>query len=96
MWEQRNDVKHNTLHPRCAAEVGHIKVQLQLLCRKGTAGLLAQDRMLFSKTEVKLLKGSTIKMLQQTTSVLLAAERAAVAKNDQEATMHSERSLTEF
>ena len=93
MWEQRNDIKHNTLHPRRAAEVARIKVQLQLLYRKGSAGLLPQDRLLFSKNEAKLLRGSPIEMLQWTTSVLNAHRRAAVAKDDQEATMRSERNL---
>lgn len=93
MWEQRNDIKHHTLHLRRAAEVARIKVQLQLSCRKGTRALLAQDHILFSKAESKLLGGSQIEMLQWTTSVLLATGRAAVAKDDQEATMRSERSL---
>jgi hypothetical protein len=93
MWEQRNDIKHYTLHPRRAAEVAHIKVQLQILYRKGKTGLFSQDRLLFSKTEEKLLKGSPIEMLQWTTSVLNATRRAAMAKNDQEATVESERAL---
>jgi hypothetical protein len=37
MWEQRNHIKHNALHPRAAAAVVDIKVQLQLLYRKGHA-----------------------------------------------------------
>jgi hypothetical protein len=41
MWEQHNDIKHNTLHPRRAAEVIRVKVQLQLLCRKGCTKFLA-------------------------------------------------------
>jgi hypothetical protein len=66
MWEQRNDVKHNTLHPRQAAEVARIAAQQsQLLHRKGSAGLLSHDRpLLFSKTEAKLLKGTNLEMLQ--------------------------------
>jgi hypothetical protein len=39
---------HNTLHPRRAAEVARIAAQLQLLHRKGSAGLLSHDRLLFS------------------------------------------------
>ena len=93
MWAQRNEIMHHTLHPRAAAEVARIKVQLQLLYRKGRASLLAQDRLLFCKSEAKLLKGSPIEMLQWTTSVLTATRRAASAKHDQEATMASERSL---
>ena len=93
MWAQRNEIMHNTLHPRAAAEVALIKVQLQLLYRKGRAGLLAQDRLLFYKSEAKLVKGSPIEMLQWTMSVLTATHCAALAKHDQEATMASERSL---
>jgi hypothetical protein len=37
VWEQRNHIKHNALHPRAAAAVVDIKVQLQLLYRKGHA-----------------------------------------------------------
>ena len=48
-WEQRSGIKHGTLHPRHAAEVACInEVQLQLLRRKGNAGLLSQDQALFS------------------------------------------------
>ncbi len=93
MWEHRNDIKHNTLHPRRAAEVIRIKVQLQLLYRKGRKPFLAQDRLLFSKSEATLLKGSPIEMLQWSTSVLNATRRAAAAKNDLEATMQAERDL---
>jgi hypothetical protein len=93
VWEQRNDIKHDTLHPRKAAELARIKVELQLLCRKGCKKLLSHDRLLFSKTEAKLLKGSSIEMLQWITSVSTAKRRAAVAKDDREATMKPEREL---
>ena len=84
----------STTHSIRAAEVVRInKVQLQLLYRKGNAGLLSQDRLLFSKIEAKLLKGSPIEMLQWTTSVLNATRRAATAKNDLEAAIASERAL---
>jgi hypothetical protein len=92
-WEQRNDIKRNALHPRRAAEVTRVKVQLQLLCRKGCENFLTQDRLLFSKSEVTLLKGSPIEMLQWSTSALNAARRAAAAANDVEATMQAERAL---
>jgi hypothetical protein len=93
MWEQRNDIKHNTLHPRRAAEVLDIKVQLQLLYRTGRKGFLTQDCLLFSKSEATLLKGDPSEMLQWITSVLNATRRAAEAQNDMEATMTSERAL---
>jgi hypothetical protein len=64
VWEQRNHIKHNALHPRAAAAVVDVKVQSQLLCRKGHAGFLSQDRLLFSKSETRLLKGEAKEMLQ--------------------------------
>jgi hypothetical protein len=93
MWEQRNDIKYNTLHPRAAAAVIDIKVRLQFLYRKGKDGFLAQDKLLFAKTETKLLKGEPSEMLQWITSVLNAKRRAAQAKNDEAATMQAEREL---
>jgi len=93
MWEQRNDIKYNTLHPRAAAAVIDIKVRLQFLYRKGKEGFLAQDKLLFAKTETKLLKGEPSEMLQWITSVLNAKRRAAQAKNDEAATMQAEREL---
>jgi hypothetical protein len=93
MWQQRNDIKHNTLHPRAAAAVIDIKVQLQLLYRNGSAGFLSQDKLLFNKSEATLLKGESSEMLQWITSVLNATRRAAQAKNDAYATMKTERAL---
>jgi hypothetical protein len=93
MWEQRNDIKHNTMHPRAAAAALDIQVKLQLLYRKGSKGFLSQDKLLFSKSEVKLLKGEPIEMQQWISSVLHAKRRAAQAKNDFEATMEAERAL---
>ena len=93
MWEQRNDIKHNTLHPRAALAVLDIKVKLQLLYRKGCNGFLSQDKLLFSKSEVKLLKGEPNEMLQWISSVQHAKKRAAQAKKDRAATMQIERAL---
>jgi hypothetical protein len=93
VWEQRNDIKHNTPHPRAAAAAIDIKVRLQFLHRKGKEGFLAQDKLLFAKTETKLLKGEPSEMLQWITSVLNATWRAAQAKNDEAATMQAEREL---
>jgi hypothetical protein len=63
MWEQRNDIKHNTLHLCQAAEVIDIKVNLLLLYRQGHAGFLYQYCLLFSKSEDTLLLGEPIEML---------------------------------
>jgi hypothetical protein len=59
---------------------------LQLLCRKGKAGFLSQDQLLFSKSEDELIKGEPAKRLQWITSVLNGTRWAAHAKNDAEAT----------
>jgi hypothetical protein len=94
MLEQRNDIKHNTFHPRAAAAVLiDIKVQLQLLFRKGQEGFLSQDKLLFSKSEGTLLKGEPNEMLQWTTSVLNASRRAAQVKNNVEAKMQVKQDL---
>jgi hypothetical protein len=94
MWEQRNHVKHNALHPRAAAAVVDVKVQLQFLHRKGHAGFLSQDRLLFFKSETKLLKGEQAKqMLRWITSVLNATRQAAQAKNDTCASVQVERAI---
>ena len=93
MWEQRNHIKNNTLHPRAAAALLDTKVQLQLLYQKGHVGFLLQDKLLFSKSEHTLLQGEPTEMLQWITSVLNATRRAAQAKHDLDATMQSERTL---
>jgi hypothetical protein len=93
MWEQRNDIKHNTLHPRRAAEVMAIKVRLQMLYRQGRTAFLPQDGLLFAKTEETLLKGTPGEMLQWISSVVLASRRAAAAATDLELSMKSERNL---
>jgi hypothetical protein len=87
MWQQYNDINSNTLHPRRAAEVIAIKVQLQLLYKKGKFSFLSQERLLFSKMEANLLKGSPFEMLQWNTLVLNAIRHAASAKNDLEASI---------
>jgi hypothetical protein len=93
MWQQRNDIKNNSLHPRRVTKVTAIKVQLQLLYRKGRKPFLAQDRLLFSKTKSKLLNGTPEEMLQWISSVLNANRRAAAAKADLDSSMTAERGL---
>jgi hypothetical protein len=87
MWEQRNEINNNSLHPRRAEEVLAIRTQLQLLYQKGQDRFLLQDCLLFTKTEATLLQGSPIEMLQWISSVLNATRRAAIVKDDLEATM---------
>ena len=92
MWEQRNEICHNTLHPRRAVEVQLIKSQLSLLFRQGSTAYLPQDRLLFSKPETTLLQGSPCEMLQWIYSVRLASNRAAAAQDDLYKSMEPERS----
>ena len=94
-WERRNDIKHCTFHPRAAAAVIDMKVQVQLLhTRKGKEGFLLQDKLLFSKSEARLLKkGELTEILQRISSVLSATRRAAQAMYDVDSTMEVERAL---
>jgi hypothetical protein len=91
MWEQRNEICHNTLHPRRAAEVLVIQDQLRSLFRLGPSSLLPLDRLLFSKSEATLLQGSPSEMQQWIQSVQHAALRSTAFKDAQHQSMHSER-----
>ena len=93
MWEQRNDICHNTLHPRRAAEVLAIQAEVRLLARQGPTDFLPIDRLLFSKPEATLLKGSPSEMLQWICSVRDASTRAAASQTAFHQSMHAERSL---
>jgi hypothetical protein len=93
MWEQRNDIKHNTSHPRREAAVMNIQVQLQMLYRHGKDAFLPQDCLLFAKTEETLLKGTPEKMLQWISSVTNATHRTVDAKAALARSMTAERDL---
>jgi hypothetical protein len=93
MWEQRNDINQNTMHPRRVVEVDEIKAQLRVLYRRGSDSLLPIDHHLFSKSEATLQLGEPNLMLQWITSVLTASRRAAVATKNIEQTMTAERAL---
>jgi hypothetical protein len=93
MWEQRSGIKHDTLHPRRAAEVTRVKVQLQLLCRKGCEKFLTLDHLLFSKSEATLLKGSPYR---NAPVERFSAKRSATRGSSRErrgTTMQAERDL---
>jgi hypothetical protein len=64
-----------------------IGLQLQHLYRKGNAGFVSQDKLLFSISEETLLKREPTEMQQWITSVLNATRRAAQAKNEAELTI---------
>jgi hypothetical protein len=91
MWEQSNDIKHNTLHPRREAAVLTIKVQLQMLYRHGKDAFLPQDCLLFAKSKETLLKGTPEEMLQWISSVTNATHRAVDAKASLARSMTAER-----
>jgi hypothetical protein len=93
MWEQQDDIEHNTMHLHAAAAALDIQVKLQLVHQKGSKGFLWQDEQFFKKSEVKVLKGEPIEMQQWFSSVLHAKRRTGQAKNDFEATMEAERML---
>jgi hypothetical protein len=93
IWEQRNDINQNTMHPWRAAEVVGIKAQLRVLYRGGSDSLLPIDHHLFSKLEATLQLGEPNLMLQWITSVLTAYRRAAVATKNIKQTMTAERAL---
>ena len=91
MWEQRNDIKHNTLHPHKAAAVLDIKVRLRLLYQNSRKGFLPQDRLLFEKSESTLVKGEPTEMLQWIISVIKATRRAAASETNLLASMQIEQ-----
>jgi hypothetical protein len=93
MWEQRNDINQNTMHPRRAANMEEIKAQLQESYGCGRNSLLPIDQHLFSKPEATLLMGEPNLLLQWIYLFLTATRRAAVAEEELERTMTSKRAL---
>jgi hypothetical protein len=93
MWEQRNDISNNTMHPRQVATMEEIREQLRELYRCGSHSLLPIDLHLFSKPEATLLTGEPNLMLQWINSFLTATQRAAVSAEDLDQTMTSDRAL---
>jgi hypothetical protein len=89
MWEQRNDINQNTMHPRRVADVKEIKAQLRDSYHCGHNSLLPIDRHLFSKSQTTLLLGEPHLMQQWINSFLTAAK----VTEDLERTMTSERAL---
>jgi hypothetical protein len=95
MWEQRNDIKHNTLHPRKLQALEAIKCRVSELYAKGSKDLLVRDRPLLHKALPKIHNGSAELQEQWYTSVLLAHRQAASAKEDRLASLRVERRLME-
>jgi hypothetical protein len=95
MWQHRNHIKHNTLHPRKQQEMDIIGQRVTVLYEQGSEDLLARDRSLFLKSLTTLLKGNGNEQEQWITSVILAQQRAEAAKADRNASMTTERKLME-
>jgi hypothetical protein len=93
MWEHRNHIKHNTMHPRKLAALENIKEQLQNIYNTGPGELLARDHRLFAKPIETLLKKDAIEMEQWITTVWVARRRAASVKEDHAASLRAERAL---
>jgi hypothetical protein len=96
MWEQRNEIKHTTMHPRKLQELEEIRQRVARLYAEGSDELLVRDRILLSKSLAKIKEGSASKQEQWYTSVLLAHRRAASAKEDRFASLRAERRLMEI
>ena len=95
MWQHRNHVTHNTLHPKKQLEMELLGLQVNEWYEQGPDELLLRDRNLFQKPVATLLKGSDNEQEQWVTSVRLAHQGAAAAKATRDASMINERALME-
>ena len=95
MWEERNEIKHTTMHPRKVQHLEALWQRVAPLYAEGSSGLLARDRPLFTKSLATIQAGSAIEIEQWYTSVLLAHRRAASDKEDRFASLRAERCLME-
>jgi hypothetical protein len=95
-WEQRHDIKHNTLHPRHAADLLDIKVQSQLLCLEGRMAFFHKTACSSRNWKQHCSKGEPSETAQWIASVLNTTRWAAQAKNDLNAAMNKERGLMKF
>ncbi len=95
MWQHRNHVIHNTLHPKKQLEMELLGLQVNEWYEQGPEELLIRDRNLFQKSVETILKGTGNEQEQWVTSVRLAHQRAAAAKATRDASMINERALME-
>jgi hypothetical protein len=93
MWEHRNGIAYDTLHPQRLAQLQVLQLVVRDLFQDGCDTLLPRDQRLFAKGLDILLKGSDCEMKQWITSVLLARQRSASAHDDYEASLRAERIL---
>jgi hypothetical protein len=91
MWEQHSAIVNNMYTG--AEQVIAIKVQLQLLYRKGKNAFLSQDRLLFSKREKQSCSRDHRSKCYNGLHQLNATRQTAMAKHDLEASMQSEQGL---
>jgi hypothetical protein len=97
MWQHRNHIVHNTLHPqkRLELELEKIGAQINELYAQGNETLLQRDKTLFLKSLETIKKGNCNEQAQWVTSVILAKQRAAAAKSARKESMTTERTLME-
>jgi hypothetical protein len=95
MWQHRNHIKHNTLHPRKQQEMNIIGQQVAELYEQGSSGFLSRDKSLFQKSLATIQKGNGHEQEQWITSVRLAHQRAEAATAGRHTSMTTERSLME-
>ena len=95
MWQHRNHIKHNTLHPQKQLVMNSIALRIDDLYEQGPARLLPRDKSLFQKPPETLKQGTFIEQEQWITSVLLANQRAETAHTKRHNSMSTERSLME-
>jgi hypothetical protein len=93
MWEQRNGIVYETLHPCRLTQLHALQQAVRDRFHEGCDKLLPRDQRLFAKGLNTLLKGSDCEMNQWMVSVLLAQQRSASAREDYEASLPSERAL---
>jgi hypothetical protein len=74
MWEQRNGIVHETLHPRRLDQWLALQQAVRDRFQEGCDTLLPRDQQLFAKGLDTLLKGSDCEMNQWMTSVMLARQ----------------------
>jgi hypothetical protein len=95
MWQHRNHIAHNTLHPKKIVELARIGQQVEELYAQGAKDLLQRNQSLFQKSLATIKKGNCNEQEQWVTSVLLAKQRSAAVKSACNTSMTTERTLME-
>jgi hypothetical protein len=96
MWEHRNHIMHNTLHPKKQQELEQLGQRVEAVYNhQGMDTLLSRDRPLFQKPIATVRKGTVKEQEQWLMSVMLAQQRAAAIAAERQAWKHVERTLME-